>query len=73
MPIVAPKFNDIKKLTPLQNFAMDLCTVPANLAGLPHISVNAGFSNGLPVGLMATADHLNENKLFSIARVMESE
>jgi aspartyl-tRNA(Asn)/glutamyl-tRNA(Gln) amidotransferase subunit A len=73
MPIVAPKFNDIKKLTPLQNFAMDLCTVPANLAGLPHISINSGFLDNLPVGLMATADHLNENKLFSLARVIESE
>ncbi len=73
MPIVAPKFKDIEKLTPLQNFAMDLCTVPANLAGLPHISINAGFANKLPVGLMATSNHLNENKLFSLARVIESE
>lgn len=73
MPIVSPKFSEIKKLTPLQNFAMDLCTVPANLAGFPHISINAGFSNNLPVGLMATANHLNENKLFSIAKVIENE
>ena len=71
MPVVAPKFEDIAKLTPAQNFAMDLCTVPANLAGLPHISCNAGFSNGLPVGLMAIAPHLKEQRLYSFGKVME--
>ena len=71
MPIVAPKFSDIKKLTPLQNYAMDLCTVPANLAGLPHISCTAGMSNGMPVGLMAIAPHLGEKRLYSFGRIME--
>ena len=71
MPIVAPKFSDIKKLTPLQNYAMDLCTVPANLAGLPHISCTAGMSNDLPVGLMAIAPHLAEQRLYSFGRIME--
>lgn len=74
MPVVAPKFSEIEKLTPLQNFAMDLCTVPANLAGLPHISVNAGFAEGskMPVGLMAIAPHLAEQRLYSFAKIMES-
>ncbi|MFA6268394.1 MAG: amidase family protein [archaeon] len=71
MPVVAPKFEDIEKLSPMQNFAMDLCTVPANLAGLPHISVNSGFSNSLPVGLMAIAPHLQEKRLYSFAKVMQ--
>jgi aspartyl-tRNA(Asn)/glutamyl-tRNA(Gln) amidotransferase subunit A len=71
MPITAPKFSDIKKLTPLQNYAMDLCTVPANLAGLPHISSNAGMANGLPVGLMAIAPHLGEQRLYSFGKIME--
>ncbi len=71
MPVVAPKFDEISKLTPLQNYSMDLCTIPVNLAGLPHVSINAGFSEGLPVGLMAIAPHLEENKLFSFAKVMQ--
>ncbi|MCD6434313.1 MAG: aspartyl/glutamyl-tRNA amidotransferase subunit A [Candidatus Diapherotrites archaeon] len=66
MPIIAPRFDEIEKLTPLQNYAMDLCTVPANLAGLPHLSVNAGFSRRMPVGIMFTADHFNEEKLVKI-------
>ncbi|MBT4192071.1 MAG: Asp-tRNA(Asn)/Glu-tRNA(Gln) amidotransferase subunit GatA [Candidatus Diapherotrites archaeon] len=71
MPIVAPKFDAIEQLTPLQNYAMDLCTVPANLAGLPHASCNAGMSNGMPVGLMAIAPHLAETRLYSFGRIME--
>jgi aspartyl-tRNA(Asn)/glutamyl-tRNA(Gln) amidotransferase subunit A len=71
MPSIAPKFDEIKNMTPMQNYAMDLCTVPANLAGFPHLSVNAGFSEGMPVGLMAVADHLQENKLYSLGKVLE--
>jgi aspartyl-tRNA(Asn)/glutamyl-tRNA(Gln) amidotransferase subunit A len=73
MPVVAPKFEDIEKMSPAQNYAMDLCTGPANLAGLPHISCNAGFSNGMPVGLMAIAPHLKEERLYSFGKVMEVE
>lgn len=72
MPTIAPRFSEIEKLTPLQNFAMDLCTVPANLAGLPHISCNAGFSNGMPIGIMAIAPHLQEKRLYSFASVVEA-
>jgi aspartyl-tRNA(Asn)/glutamyl-tRNA(Gln) amidotransferase subunit A len=72
MPVVAPRFDEIEKLTPLQNYTMDMCTLPVNLAGLPHISINAGFSSGLPVGLMATAPHLKESRLYSFAKVVEA-
>lgn len=73
MPTLAPKFSEIEKLTPMQNFAMDLCTVPSNLAGFPHISINAGFVNNIPVGLMIVAPHLEEKRLYSLAKVIESE
>ena len=71
MPIVAPMFDEIEKLTPLENFMMDICTVPANLAGLPHISIPAGKSQNMPVGLMLTAPHLQENKLIQAANAIE--
>lgn len=71
MPSVSPRFDEISKLTPMQNYSMDLCTIPVNLAGLPHVSINAGFSKSMPVGLMAIAPHLNENKLYSFAKVMQ--
>ncbi len=71
MAVIAPKFSEAQKLSPMQNYAMDLCTVPANLAGLPHISVNAGFSQKMPVGLMFTANYLNEKALVKAASAVE--
>lgn len=72
MPIVAPKFSEIKKLSPLKQYSMDLCTVPASLAGLPHISVNAGTAKKMPVGVMFTANHLKEAKLVKAASALEA-
>jgi len=72
MPIVAPTFEEIGKLSPMQQYAMDLCTVPANLAGMPHISVPAGKQGKMPVGLMLTADHLQEEKLIKGALALEA-
>lgn len=66
MPSVAPKFSETDKLTPLQSYMMDVLTVGPNLAGMPHISMNAGFVDKMPLGIMFTADHLNDKKLFSI-------
>jgi aspartyl-tRNA(Asn)/glutamyl-tRNA(Gln) amidotransferase subunit A len=73
MPIIAPRFSEIAKLSPLQNYSLDLCTTPANLAGLPHLSVNAGFGKGMPVGLMVTTDFLQESKLVQIGSALEAE
>ena len=64
MPYVAPKFSDIKKLTPLQHYQADMLTVGPNLAGLPHITVPVGNNKeNLPIGLMMIADHLKEETL----------
>ncbi|MBS3108663.1 aspartyl/glutamyl-tRNA amidotransferase subunit A [Candidatus Woesearchaeota archaeon] len=68
MPIIAPKFSEVKNLTPLQNYMMDILTVGPNLAGLPHITINAGFKDKMPVGIMFIGDHLSENKLIEICK-----
>jgi aspartyl-tRNA(Asn)/glutamyl-tRNA(Gln) amidotransferase subunit A len=68
MPVVAPRFTETDKLTPLQNYLMDILTVGPNLAGMPHLSVNAGSIDGMPLGIMYTADHLSDKKLFTVAR-----
>jgi aspartyl-tRNA(Asn)/glutamyl-tRNA(Gln) amidotransferase subunit A len=73
MPIISPKFLEIEKLSPLENYAMDLLTIPANLAGMPHLSINSGFVEKMPVGLMITANHLQEKKIYTLAKVLESE
>ncbi len=71
MPITAPTFEEIAKLTPLQNYLMDILTVGPNLAGLPHMNVPVGFDNNLPVGLQLIGDHFTEGKLFSVGKRIE--
>ncbi len=72
MPILPPKFKDIEKLEPVENYMMDILTVPPNLAGMPHISIPCGKINGLPVGLHIIGDHLQEGKILKIAYTLEN-
>jgi aspartyl-tRNA(Asn)/glutamyl-tRNA(Gln) amidotransferase subunit A len=67
MPVLPPKIKETEKLTPLQNYMMDIMTVGPNLAGLPHISVPSGFVDDLPVGIMFIGDHLMEKKIIQLA------
>jgi len=69
MPVIAPKFVDVNKLTPVENYMMDILTVGPNLVGMPHISLNAGLVDKMPVGIMFTADHLEENRLLEIGKI----
>jgi aspartyl-tRNA(Asn)/glutamyl-tRNA(Gln) amidotransferase subunit A len=73
MPIVAPKLSEIEKLSPLQNYMMDIMTVGPNLAGLPHISVPCGIKDGMPIGLMLTGNHLMERKILQLAEAYEQK
>lgn len=63
MPVVAPRFDETSKLTPLEDYKMDVLTVSPNLAGVPMLSTPCGEVRGLPVGLHLIADHLQEKKL----------
>jgi aspartyl-tRNA(Asn)/glutamyl-tRNA(Gln) amidotransferase subunit A len=57
---------------PLAMYLNDVYTVPVNLAGLPGISVPAGFdSKGLPVGLQLIGKPFDEETLLRIARAAE--
>ncbi|MEM3126672.1 MAG: Asp-tRNA(Asn)/Glu-tRNA(Gln) amidotransferase subunit GatA [Candidatus Woesearchaeota archaeon] len=66
MPILPPKFEEIEKLSPLQNYLMDILTVGPNLAGMPHLNVPIGKEKNLPVGLLLTANHFEEKKLIQV-------
>ena len=48
---------------PVQMYQADVCTVPANIAGIPAISVPCGFSDGLPVGLQLMGPAMAEATL----------
>ena len=59
---------------PLAMYLSDVFTIPANLAGVPAISVPCGLdSGGLPVGLQFTAPALGEPVLFRAARALEAD
>lgn len=74
MPFTAPKFEDISKMSALESYKADYLTVPANIAGTPHLSVPCGYdSEGMPVGMQFVADHWNESVLFSIAEDWERQ
>jgi aspartyl-tRNA(Asn)/glutamyl-tRNA(Gln) amidotransferase subunit A len=56
---------------PLAMYASDMCAVPANLAGIPAVSVPGGLSEGLPVGVQLMGDHFTEPMLLRAARATE--
>lgn len=56
---------------PLAMYMSDVCTIPVNIAGLPAMSVPAGFSEGLPVGLQIIGPHFGESTLLRIAHGYE--
>ncbi len=56
---------------PLAMYMADLCTIPANLAGIPAISVPCGFSEGLPVGLQIMGPAFSEELLLKVAFAYE--
>ena len=69
-PTTAFKFGE--KKDPLQMYLSDIFTVPANIAGIPSISVPTGFnSNGLPFGVQFMSSLGSDNNLFTISSKLE--
>jgi aspartyl-tRNA(Asn)/glutamyl-tRNA(Gln) amidotransferase subunit A len=54
----------VKTADPLQMYLEDVFTVPANLAGIPGLSVPCGFVDSLPVGLQLLGRPFDEAGLF---------
>lgn len=55
----------------LSMYMSDIYTVPANIAGLPAISIPCGSINNLPIGLQIIGNHFREDVLFNIAYSFE--
>lgn len=72
-PEVARKFG--QKSDPLSMYLADLYTIPANLTGIPAISVPYGTIDKewieLPVGIQFMANHWREDVLLSVWKVIE--
>ena len=53
---------------PVEMYLNDLYTIPANLAGLPGMSLPCGFdSQGLPIGLQLVGNYFSEAKMLNVA------
>jgi len=60
-----------KAADPVQMYLSDVCTLPINIAGIPAISIPAGFCDNLPVGLQIIAKPFAEETLLKIAFAYE--
>jgi aspartyl-tRNA(Asn)/glutamyl-tRNA(Gln) amidotransferase subunit A len=64
-PAPAFRFGE-KTADPVQMYLADVFTVPANLAGLPALSVPCGLASGLPVGLQLVGRPFDEETLLRL-------
>jgi aspartyl-tRNA(Asn)/glutamyl-tRNA(Gln) amidotransferase subunit A len=56
---------------PYQMYLADVFTIPANMAGIPGISIPCGFSDNLPVGLQFLGPAFDESTLLGVAHAYE--
>ncbi|MEA5092405.1 Glutamyl-tRNA(Gln) amidotransferase subunit A [bioreactor metagenome] len=68
-PVVAYPIDG--KMDPLAIYLLDVCTIPVNLAGLPGISIPAGFVDGMPVGMQLIGKVLDEETILRAAYAFE--
>jgi aspartyl-tRNA(Asn)/glutamyl-tRNA(Gln) amidotransferase subunit A len=56
---------------PMQMYLSDICTLPVNIAGIPAISIPAGFVDNLPIGMQIIGKPFSEETLLRIAFAYE--
>ncbi len=56
---------------PLQMYLSDVCTLPINIAGIPALSIPAGFSEGLPVGMQIIGKPFAEETIMKIGHAYQ--
>jgi aspartyl-tRNA(Asn)/glutamyl-tRNA(Gln) amidotransferase subunit A len=69
MPTIAFKLGE--KSDPLSMYLADILTVPANLAGIPAISVPCGKADGMPVGLQIMGKPFEDERVVDVAYAYE--
>ncbi len=58
---------------PISMYLSDIYTIAVNLAGLPAISIPAGFASNMPVGLQIIGHHFEEAKLLNVAHQYQQQ
>ena len=59
---------------PVKMYSADICTVTANIAGIPAVSTNCGYSDkGLPIGMSILGRAFDEATILAVADRYERE
>ncbi len=58
---------------PIEMYLADIYTIAINLAGLPALSIPAGFVNAMPVGLQIIGNYFDEARLLNVAHQYQQE
>ena len=67
LPVTAYKKGEALR-DPIETYMMDICTVPANIAGLPAISIPCGFDkNKMPIGMQIIGNNFEDYKVLNAA------
>ena len=69
-PTPAYKIGNMSN-NPVKMYLGDIFTIPANLAGLPGMSLPVGFVNNLPVGMQLIGKHFSESLLLNTAHIYQ--
>lgn len=56
---------------PMQMYLNDICTIPANMAGIPAISLPCGYQNGMPIGMQIMGAQWDEARVLQVAHAYE--
>lgn len=71
-PSVATDIADRNDVDVLREYAEDILTVPANMAGIPALAVPVNVSSaGLPIGLQIMGNYFDEQKMFNCGLFIE--
>ncbi|MBC7216975.1 MAG: Asp-tRNA(Asn)/Glu-tRNA(Gln) amidotransferase subunit GatA, partial [Candidatus Caldatribacterium sp.] len=68
---VFPFFLGERTKNPYEMYLADVFTIPSAMAGVPALSMNCGYVDGLPVGLQIIAGPFQEGALFGLALFLE--
>ncbi len=69
-PTVPFKIGE-KTQDPVQMYSSDALTIPVNIAGVPAISVPAGFANGLPIGMQVIGKPFADETVLKVAHAYQ--
>ncbi len=69
-PTVPFKIGE-KAADPFSMYLSDICTIPVNIAGLPGISIQAGFANDLPIGLQIIGKPFSEKTILNLGHAFQ--